>query len=285
MPVVKVNGNEIAYGDVGSGPVLVFVHGVFMNGGIWHEVVTRLQDRFRCITPDLPMGGHAEPVRPRTNLKPMAVAAMIPAFVEALRIEDVTVVGNDTGGALVLIALDSEEPGLRRINRLVLTNCDSYEDFPPKAMRGLVFITKHARGLASALLRRAARKHRIRMRYVQSVSHSESVPPVMAAAFDRLANIGVRRDAVKFLGGLHRSVTLDAADAITTFDHPVLLAWGRDDELFPLAHARRLAAAFPHAVVIEVPGSKAYVMLDAPDRLAQLITEFISVRVIKEETS
>jgi pimeloyl-ACP methyl ester carboxylesterase len=276
MPVVQVSGNEITYGDVGTGPTLVFVHGIFMNGGVWDDVVAQLQDRFRCLTPVLPLGGHTSPVRPGTDLGAMSVAATIPAFLDALDLHDVTLVANDTGGGLVLVALGSEEPGLRRIGRLVLTNSDSYENFPPKALRGMAAFAKHAQALAVVLLGRTARKNKTRLRYVGSVTHRTEIPPTVAAAFDRLGNIGVRRDAVRFIGGLHRSVTLDAAEAIENFRRPVLLAWGRDDDILPVAHARRLAQAFPCAVVIEIPGSKTYVMIDAPERLAQLITEFVA---------
>jgi pimeloyl-ACP methyl ester carboxylesterase len=278
MPAVEVGGNEISYRDVGAGPVLFFVHGVFVNGHIWDEVVEELQTRFRCITPDLPLGGHASPVRPHTDLSPMATAALIPAFLEALRLDDVTVVANDTGSGLTLVALDCEEPGLRRIGRLVLTNGDSYQHFPPGTMRGLVLFARYGSALAVRLLGRMTRRRRFRERFTEAVSHRTEVPPAINDAFDQLANIGVRRDAVRFLGGLHRSVTLDAAHAIDEFEKPVLLAWGRADRNFPVAHARRLAEAFPRAVLIEVPGSKGFVMLDAPARLAQLITEFVNPR-------
>jgi len=274
MPVVQVAGNEIQYGDTGSGTPIVFVHGLFLNGAVWDEVVARLADRFRCITPDLPLGGHSSPVRPGTDLGPKSVAAMLVQFLDALDLRDVTVVGNDTGGALILIALDSGEPGLDRVSRLVLTNCDSYENFPPRAMRGMVSVAKRVPPLATSLLARTTRTKRARSRYLRASTHRTEIPAVINAAFDRLHNVGVRRDAVRFIAGLHRSVALGAAGAIGTFPRPVLLAWGMDDEVFPAADARRLAHAFPKAVLIEIPQSKTYVMIDAPDRLAQLISEF-----------
>jgi pimeloyl-ACP methyl ester carboxylesterase len=283
MPVVNVSGNEVVYGDVGSGPVLVFVHGLFMNGGIWNDVVGHLSDRFRCITPDLPLGGHQSPVRPKSDLSPMAVGAMIPALITELKLRDVTVVANDTGTALTLIALDSGEPGLSRISRLVLTNGDSYEHFPPAPMRGMVAVAKVAGGPAARLLGRTARRPRGRRRLAAPLTASPDVPAPVGAALDRLRNIGVRRDAVRFIGGMHRTVTLDAAHAIADFDGPVLLAWGRADEVFPVSHAKRLAEDFRHAAVIEIPESKTLVMVDAPERLAQLIADFVGRT--KEETA
>lgn len=275
MPVVNVSGNEVVYGDVGAGPVLVFVHGLFMNGGVWNDVVGRLSDRFRCITPDLPLGGHQSPVRPKSDLSPMGVAATIPAFIAELNISDVTVVANDTGTALTLIALDSGEPGLSRISRLVLTNGDSYEHFPPAPMRGMVAVTKVASGPAAYLLGRAARKPRERRRMSAALTASAEIPAPVGAALDRLRNVGVRRDAARFIGRMHRGITLNAAHAIADFDGPVLVAWGGADDVFPVAQGQRLADDFPHGTLIEIPESKTLVMIDAAERLAQLIADFV----------
>lgn len=274
MPTIVVDGISIEYATAGDGPVLVFIHGIFVNGTVWSDVVARLSDTFRCVTPTLPLGGHAAPVPPRTDLTPESLARLVPGFLEALKLRDVTVVCNDTGGGLCLIALDSGHPGLSRVSRLVFTNCDSYESFPPKAMRPLVAAAKYARPLLGPLLGRILAKQFARKGFVRSVAHTVVTPDRTAAWFDPLKNIGVRRDTVRMVSGLHASATLEAAGAIARTKQPVLLAWGLDDDFFPLAHAERLAADFPHATVEAIPHCKTFVMLDAPERLAELIAEF-----------
>ena len=125
-----IDGVTIRYHTHGDGPPVVFVHGVYVGGSVWDELVGRL-DGMRCIVPTWPLGAHRDPA-PDADLSARTTARRIPAFLEALDIRDVTLVGNDTGGGLCLAVLGSGHPGVERIGRLVLTNCDSYEHFPPK---------------------------------------------------------------------------------------------------------------------------------------------------------
>src|SRR5207302_1156867 len=97
--------------------------GVYVGGSLWQGVADRL-DGFCCVLPTWPLGAHADP-SPPADLSARAAARRIPAFLELLDLDDVTLVGNDTGGGLCLAALGSGHPGLERIGRLVLTNCDS----------------------------------------------------------------------------------------------------------------------------------------------------------------
>ena len=81
-------------------PAIVFVHGAFVDGSLWRKVVPRLEGSYRCIVPDLPLGSHGTPMHEDADLSPPGLAKLIADFVEALGLEDVTLVGNDTGGAI-----------------------------------------------------------------------------------------------------------------------------------------------------------------------------------------
>jgi len=270
---VDLDGVTIRYRVVGDGPAVVFVHGVWVCGSLWDDVVDRL-DGMRCIVPTWPLGAHADPA-PSADLSAHATARRIPAFLEALDLHDVTLVANDTGGGLCLGALGTAHPGLERIGRLVLTNCDSYEHFPPKGFDKMVALMRRSSTVGSALLRFFASKAGQRL-FLKSVC---STPPAGARARaifgafpDRAA---VRKDALRVTRSLEPSVTLDAVDALRSFPKPVLLAWGDADKLFPLEHARRLEADFPDARLEVVDGARTYVMLDRPDQLASAITAFV----------
>jgi pimeloyl-ACP methyl ester carboxylesterase len=120
--------------DIGTGPTLVFVHGALVNANLWRKVVGQLSDRFRCVTLDLPFGSHLVPMPPAADLTPPAAAALIADAIAALELDDVTLVGNDTGGAICqLVATRRPE----RIGGLVLTSCDAFDNFPPKVMQPL----------------------------------------------------------------------------------------------------------------------------------------------------
>jgi pimeloyl-ACP methyl ester carboxylesterase len=136
MREARLGGGVIRYREVGTGPTLAFVHGILANGTLWRDVVSQLSGRFRCIVPDLPLGGHSVPMLPEADMSPAGVARMVAGMVadlmETLDVRDVTLVGNDTGGAICQIVI-SNYP--ERVGRLVLTNCDAYEAFFPALLR------------------------------------------------------------------------------------------------------------------------------------------------------
>lgn len=276
MHSVQLDGATIDYTDVGTGPVLVFVHGIFMGGSVWDEVIGELSDKFRCIAPTLPLGAHRQPVAPEADLSPEALGAMIVNFVDALDLQDVTLVANDTGGALALIALDCDLPGLQRIFRLVLTNCDSYEHFPPGEMSPMVQLARRIPPVFGAILGAALGRRFVRRKFLAQVAHVVPSDERLAEWFEPLRAAQVRRDAVRVLGGLDPAATLEAAPAIGRFIGPVLLAWGTDCGFFPVDHARRLAADFRDAQLRTIPAAKTYVMLDQPLELARAISAFVA---------
>jgi len=270
---VVIDDVTIRYHVVGEGRPVVFVHGVYIGGSLWDEVARRMHD-VRCIIPTWPLGAHRD-AAPGAELSARATARRIPAFLEALDLHDVTLVGNDTGGGLCLAALGGEHPGLDRIGRLVLTNCDSYEHFPPKGFDRIATLARRFPPAVKLLLRALATKPG-RRAFLKSVC---TAPPTGAQAtqlFEAFATSEeARRDALRVTQSLEPSVTLDAVAALKAFSKPVLLAWGDRDKLFPTDHARRLEADFPHARLEIIHGASTYVMLDRPDELAAAITAFI----------
>src|SRR2546430_17018159 len=101
MPhTLDLTAGPISYEDSeGSGPVVLFVHGLLVDGTLWRKVVTRL-DGLRCVVPTLPLGSHRVPARDRSALTPIGVADLIAEFMDRLELSDVTIVANDTGGAI-----------------------------------------------------------------------------------------------------------------------------------------------------------------------------------------
>ena len=106
----------------------MFVHGLLVNANLWRKVVAKLSPDFHCVTLDLPLGSHTVPMPDATDLSPPAIAEMIADALDALGLEDVTLVGNDTGGAICQMLITSRPD---RVGRLVLTSCDYRDRFPP----------------------------------------------------------------------------------------------------------------------------------------------------------
>lgn len=270
---VEIDGVVIRYRTRGAGPTIVFVHGVYVCGALWDDVADHLQG-FHCIVPTWPLGAHADPAAD-ADVSARANVRRILSFVEALGLEDVTLVGNDTGGGLCLAALGCGHPGLDRLRRLVLTNCDSFEHFPPKGFDRIAAMARHVPPVGAAFIRFLA-SGRGRKFFLDAVCAQPLTQTRAGEIFGAFATSkSTRRDALRFTQSLEPSVTLDAVDALRSFDHPVLLAWGDRDRLFPIDHAQRLEREFPHAELTTIGDAATYVMLDQPVALAEAIAGFV----------
>jgi pimeloyl-ACP methyl ester carboxylesterase len=272
-PTIELPQGPIRYSDSGSGEPLVFVHGFLVDSSLWGDVVPLLQPDFRCIAPDLPLGSHRTPMRPDAHLSAPGVATVIADFIEALELERVTLIGNDSGGALSQLLVTSRP---ERIGRLVLTNCDAYENFPPLAFRYLSVaarvpgaLTGLVQSMRLPLMRRTPLAFGwLTKRRLPSELLGRWVEP-------SIRQPEIRRDARKFLRGTSPRQTLDAAEKLRDFDRPTLLAWGEDDRFFGIEYGERLAQDIPHARLERIADSRTFVSLDQPRRLADLIASFV----------
>jgi pimeloyl-ACP methyl ester carboxylesterase len=272
MQRVELTHGPIHYREEGHGEPILFVHGALVDGTLWRKVTPALERGHRCIVPDWPLGSHREAMDPAADLSPPGLARIVADFAEALDLERVTLVGNDTGGAICqLVATRHPE----RLGRMALTNCDAYENFLPPAFRYLQLVARLPGGIAAMaqtmrldVLRRAP----IAYGWLSKRPIPREVLDGWTAplAEDR----GVRRDAAKLLRGISKRYTLEAAERLRDFDRPALLAWGRDDRFFAPAYAERLAAAIPGARLEWIDDARTFVSEDQPERLAALLGEF-----------
>lgn len=271
---VDLDAGTVRYRDEGDGEPLVFVHGVLVDGGLWRNVVPRLADDYRCIVPDLPLGAHAVPMAPDADLTPPGIASLLVDLLDALGIDRATFVGNDTGGAFCqLLVADHPE----RVDRAVLTNCDAFSKFFPLRYRYLQYGAR-VPGFVAALAR-GMRLHALRTGPLgYGPLTSEPIPRDVLDGYAAALNDdpGVRRDFRRVLRGVSATYTEAAAESFPAFERPVLLAWGRDDPVFPFAQAVRLAERFPDARVEAVAGAQTYVPEDRPERLAALVRSFLA---------
>ncbi len=267
---VTLPAGTIRYREAGEGKPVVFVHGYLVDGRLWDGVVDSLSDRCRCLAPDWPIGAQQIAMKPDADLSPYGIAATIAGFLEALDLDDVTIVGNDSGGAMsqVLVTRHPE-----RIGRLVLTNCDTHENFPPGIFKAMPPIAKLPGGmtLLSAPFRIGALA-----RAAFKPFSKKPIPADLVASWMRpaLHDSGVKHDAKKVTAGMNKRYTLEAAEKLRNSDLPILLAWAPGDKFFPLKYAQRLAADTPNARLVEIPDAATFVPLDQPTQLADLIADF-----------
>ncbi|MFE3985102.1 alpha/beta fold hydrolase [Nocardia tengchongensis] len=258
--------------DSGNGDPIVFVHGLLVNANLWRKIIPAFSGEYRCVAIDLPFGSHTTAM-PDADLTPTGLADLVIAAIEDLDLGPVTLVGNDSGGAVSQLVV-ATRPDL--VARLVLTSCDAYENFPPSFFDylGLAARTPGALvPLAASMRLRPARRLPIAYGWLAR-------RPIDRAASDSYAlPVGVkaiRSDTRRAILGLDRKHTLAAAMTFADFKKPVLLAWSAGDRFFPDKYAERMAADFPDARIEWIHDSGTFSPEDQPEQLVGAIRMFLT---------
>jgi pimeloyl-ACP methyl ester carboxylesterase len=264
---------RLRYFEAGSGPPIVFVHGLLVNANLWRKVVARLSHEFRCITLDLPLGSHTLPMPEAADLTPPGLADLIADAIKVRSLEDVTLVGNDTGGALCQMVV-TRRP--ERIGRLVLTSCDYRDNFPPAMFRYFkpaAAIPGAMKLLMVPMRLRAPRRLPFAFGWLvtRRIDRQAEDSYLLAGMTIR----GVERDLRHVIKGLDTRHTNEAADRLEEFEKPALIAWSREDRFFKPAHAQRLAQDLPNARLEWIENARSLSPEDEPGRLAELIASFV----------
>ena len=271
---VELGAGPINYLEAGEGTPIVFVHGVLANGKLWEQAASTLAAAHHCIVPDWPLGSHAEAMGPDADLTPRGVARLVSEFVAELDLDDVTIVGNDSGGAVAQI-LVTEMP--ERVGRLVLTNCDCFEKFPPGRFKSLVVAAR-----IPAVYRLLVESMRIRSMRRSPLAYGaltvKEVDDEILRSFTEpsVTDAAVRRDGMRFLAAGDTKDTMGAAARFPQLEIPVLLAWGVDDPFFTLDDAHRIAELIPDCRLVEIPGAATFTALDKPIEVAGAIGAFLA---------
>jgi pimeloyl-ACP methyl ester carboxylesterase len=274
---VDLPAGTIAYRERGEGPPIVFVHGVGVNGDLWRGVVPGLARGHRCIAPDLPLGSHSHPMRDDADLSLPGLARIVADLLVGLELDDVTIVANDTGGAVAqsLVGLHPQ-----RIARLVLTSCDAFNRFPPLPQ---LYLPVAARSRALMWLVAWSVQFTLVQRLPTAygwTTRRPIDPAIMRSYTDPVrTNPGVRRDLARLLRAVDTRYTHEAADRLRGFDRPALVLWAADDRLFPLEHGRRLAELLPQGRFETVADSRTFIPEEHPELLATRVRDFIAAPI------
>lgn len=279
MPTIDLPVGPVDYRDTGprtaGAPAAVFVHGILVNSTLWDPVAERLAaGGIRCILPDWPLGAHRRPASKEAGLSPVTVAAAITDLLDALDLHDVVLVGSDTGGALCQLALRllAERGGTGRVGGLVLTNCDAFEQFPPRYFGPLFTLARSP--LAVWLLAQQTRLRAVRhspLGYGPLLSRPRPAGLTRDWIQPLLGSAAIRHDLTRFARGLQGTELTGAADWLGRFQRPVRLVWGTRDKHFTLELGQRLAAAFPLAQLDEVADATTFVSIDRPDAVVSAV--------------
>ncbi|MFE0629385.1 alpha/beta fold hydrolase [Streptomyces sp. NPDC058864] len=251
-------------------PPVVFVHGLLVDSRLWTDVANRLAEQgIRSYAPNWPLGSHHIPMAAEADLSPHGMADVINGFLAAMSLDDVTLVGSDTGGGLCQFAIDADHG---RIGRLVLTNSDAFELFPPPGFKMAVEIGRHPALLWMLMWVLTLRPVRQSNRGYGLVFREKPNAGVTRRWIEPALKDGrIRRDTAKVMAAIRPESLLDVGSRFGEFTKPVHLVWGDDDAFFPLEVAERLRNAFPNATLVTIPGGRTFISMDHPDVVAEVV--------------
>jgi len=239
---IELSAGMIEYEDTGGeGPAIVLLGGLMMDASLWEDVIADLAPEHRCVAPTLPLGAHRHAMHADADLSPRGLARLVAEFLDRLELDDVPLVGNDTGGKTLV-----------RIGKLPPTMFGLFMQqmrLPPLRRLPLAFGWLTMRGDAATA------------RWIKPVLRQREI----------------RRDTVRVLRGIaaQPQLMLDAAASLPSFERPALVVWASQDRVMPPGHGRRLAELLPHGRLVEIPDSYTLIPLDQPTRLAEAIQQLI----------
>jgi pimeloyl-ACP methyl ester carboxylesterase len=272
--VAELPQGRLAYRAAGPAsstrPPVVFVHGVLVDARLWERVAERLAaEGIRSYAPTLPLGAHRSAMNADADLSPQGLAQLLRDFISALGLSGATIVGNDTGGAICQVMLGGDTSD---VGAAVLTNCDAFGAFPPRALAPLFRALRHPAliaGLAPALRSEKVRHGPLGF---GPLSSGPIDPDLTGSWMQPLASKDIRRDLAKFARHVRPRVLLDAASRFSQFTGPVRILWGEDDPFFRTQLGHQLSEAFPQASLTTVPAGRTFLPLDHPHDVASEIT-------------
>jgi pimeloyl-ACP methyl ester carboxylesterase len=268
---VQLTSGRISYAEAGSGPVALFVHGVLLNSHLWRHQLAGLADVRRCIAVDLLAHGDTE-IDPAQDVSVTANARMLTELVDALGVDQVDVIGNDSGGGIAQIFAATNPD---RVRTLTLTNCDTHDNWPPEAFRP--FMEMAAAGdLASTLNAMLSDKAVYRSpdalgpAYERPETVSDDDIDTYLQPFVRSAQR--TRDLQRFLAAFDNRHTVAIESQLRQLRAPTLIAWATDDVYFPVKWAYWLADAIPGAKSpVEMPGARIFFPEERPETFNRLL--------------
>jgi pimeloyl-ACP methyl ester carboxylesterase len=255
---VETPSGRISYVEAGSGPVALFVHGVLLNKHFWRHEMAGLSDIRRCISIDLLAHGDTE-IAPDQDVSVTANAKMLREVLDALQIDQVDVIGNDSGGGIAQIfaALNP-----KRVRSLTLTNCDTHDNWPPEAFKPFVEMVVSG-GMSKTLNAMLSDKsiYRAPGALGPAYEHPETATDENLEIYLRphVRNEQRTRDLERFVLAFDHKHTLAIEPELRKLQAPTLIVWGTNDVYFPVVWARWLAEAIPGAKLpIELAGARIF---------------------------
>jgi pimeloyl-ACP methyl ester carboxylesterase len=270
---VTVHGHRRAYVRMGSGPVVLLLHGLGCDHTTWAPVIDSLARTHTVIAPDLL--GHGSSDKPRADYSVGGYANGMRDLLTVLGVDTATVVGHSFGGG---VAMQFAYQYPERTERLVLVGSGGLGPDVTPAIRAITTPGFHQlmallsapglRHVATATMRLLARS---RISQVRDLGEVADIYDSFKDPRTRAAIRHVVRAVVDWRGQI---VTV-ADRAYLTEAMPMCVVWGADDMVIPVSHASNASALAPSARIEIVPNAGHFPHRDHPERFVKIVRDFM----------
>lgn len=275
MRQVELGQGVVEYDEIGTGPPVVLLHGLFMDHTQWDRVLPLLPTGFRYLRPVLPLGAHRVPMRSDADLSLRGQVQLLADLLQALDLSEVTLVHTDWGGGLFLTAHGLDE----RVSRLVLFPCEAFDNFPPGLPGTMAALAARVPGgikLAAHQLR-VPWLRRTPLLFGQMAKYPLPDDLVRGWTEPALRNRQVRHDLRAYAREkFDKNALIADTEALAEFDGSVLVLWSPENVVMPPAHGHQLAHLMPNARLVEIEDAYVLSMLDQPEAVAAAMTTFLT---------
>lgn len=277
---VTTRHGEIAYLERGRGPTALFVHGVLLNAHLWDATIELLASDRQCVAVDL-MGHGDTVVALDQDLSFVAQAEMLIGFIDALGVDQVDLVANDSGGAIAQI-LAARSP--ERVRSLTLTNCDTHDNVFPPAVVPLFEAIKSAK-LLEIVEPMQADPSVARAFFASTLERPADLSDETVRAFVEplIRNEKTGRCVQRWVEAVSADDLAEVTPLLGRITAPTLIVWGTDDVFFDVDWAHWLRGRIPGAIVVEVPGARLFFPLERPSMLADQIRSLWGTAVVPSQ--
>ena len=284
MRTIEIPAGAIDYDEAGSGPPVVLLHGLLMDHTLWDRVLPLLPEGFRYLRPVLPLGAHRRAMNPGADLTLPGQVRLVADLLDALNLQDVTLVHSDWGGALFLTARGLD----RRVARQVILPSEAFGNFPPGLPGKMLALAARLPGG----VRLAARQLRVswlrRLPFLYGQMARRPVPGELIRRWTEpvLSDPDILRDVLAYCRSpLDKAALIADTEALRRFRGDALVLWSPDNRVMPPAHGRALAELMPRARYAEIPGAYVLSMLDEPEAVAREMGAFLTSALATREPS
>jgi haloalkane dehalogenase len=258
----------VHYVDEGVGDPILFLHGNPTWSFLYRGIIIRLKQRFRCIALDYP--GFGLSVRPPSyDYTPAEHAGIVRDLVKHLKLQRLTVMGQDWGGPIGLRVAADELP---RIRALVMGNTWFW---PVDSLQGKSFgYLMSMAPMQSQILKANFFVEKLMPRGVMHPLPEEVMDHYREALPTPSSRVGVAELPVQLMAATPWLARLEQDVKTRLSNVPLLLTWGLHDFLFTRPFMERFRDTFKQ-VQVERLDAKHFIQEDAPKEIAVAIGTFL----------